>query len=226
MKSSSVTSITDFRNLFERERTLISAIRFQGLRADLDYLKELENSQTQPRLRSKRIYWYSVAAAACVGILALILVLPSRDTTGKLFDSYFKPYPNVFEPTLRGSEVEIARAQAFQAYEQGDYERASVLFKQLLNEREEAGILLLLGSANLMLNKTAEARSNFNALLEHYDNLDIEARWYLGLVSLKDGNKEKAISYLKKVASSESVYAPKAREILGKMGVGDKEIGR
>ena len=146
-------SDADFRNLFEQERTLISAIRFRGLRADLDYLKELENSQTQPRLRSKRTYWYSLAAAACVGILALILVLPAGDTTGKLFDSYFKPYPNVFEPTLRSTEVEIARARAFQAYEQGDYERASVLFKQLLNEREEAGILLLLriGLAGLLL---------------------------------------------------------------------------
>lgn len=40
-----------FRNLFVQERTLIAAIRFQGLRSDLGYLKELENSWTQPGLR-------------------------------------------------------------------------------------------------------------------------------------------------------------------------------
>jgi hypothetical protein len=41
----------DFHDLFEQERTLIAAIRFQGLRSDLGYLKELENSWTLPGLR-------------------------------------------------------------------------------------------------------------------------------------------------------------------------------
>ena len=109
------------------------------------------------------------------------------------------------------------RTEAFQAYEQGEYQKAAAMFSTLLKEKEEPGVLLLLGNCNLILGNVEEAKQNFTTLNSDFDELDIQAKWFLGLCYLKSGDVEKARTMLTELGQTEISYADKAKELLEKL---------
>lgn len=213
----------NFKMLVEHERALIAAIRFEGAATDLKFLKDLESKlqqQTPLSISRSAGKWYYYAAAAIAGIAVMVFAYVStfKENNDELFQAYFTPYPNMFEPTVRSSEsVESKRTEAFKAYEGGDYQKAASLFSDLLEENKEPGMLLLLGNSNLMLGRLDEAKANFLTLNKDYDELDIQAKWFLSLCYLKGGETEKATAILKELGNTEISYATKARELLEKV---------
>ncbi len=157
------------------------------------------------------------AAAVIILLVAVTFLLPSQQTSDELFATYFTAYPNVFEPTVRGTDVDTKRTEAFQAYEQGDYQKASLLFTALLQEKKEPGVLFFLGNTNLMLGQVKQAEENFVTLIEEFDELDLQAKWYLSLSYLKSGDRENARKMLKELGETEISYASKAKELLEKV---------
>ena len=218
-----IQSDDNFRLLVEQEKALIAAIRFEGAAANLQYLEDLESKlqkETPILLESRSTKWYYYAAAAVIGMTILVAVFMNsfKEKPDQLFQAYFAPYPNMFEPTTRSAEsVDSKRADAFQAYEQGDYQKAATLFTDLLKDNKEPGMLLLLGNSNLMLGKLDEAKANFITLNKDFDDLDMQAKWYLSLCYLKNGEMDKAQLLLKELAGTEISYATKAKELLEKV---------
>jgi tetratricopeptide (TPR) repeat protein len=213
----------NFKLLVEQEKALIAAIRFEGAASNLEYLDELESKlqkETPIRLSPGSNKWYYYAAAAVIGITVLVAVFTSsfKESPDQLFQAYFTPYPNMFEPTVRSSESsDSKRAEAFQAYEQGNYQKAATLFTELLKDNKDAGMLLLLGNSNMMVDNLEEAKNNFITLNEDFDDLDMQAKWYLSLCYLKSGETEKAQALLKELGATEISYATKAKELLEKV---------
>jgi tetratricopeptide (TPR) repeat protein len=209
-----------FKGWVEREKIIIGAIRSQGLTDNLQYLKSVEEKiqGNQSHLAPGGITrWYYYAAAIIVILVTVRLLLPSEPKTDELFAAYFTPYPNIFDATVRSSTATSDKTTAFRAYEQQDYQQAAAHFKQLLKDRKEPGVLLLLGNSNLMLGNTAEAEENFVTLIRDFDELDLPAKWYLSLCYLKSGDDENARKLLKELGETEISYASKARELLEKV---------
>jgi len=211
----------NFKSLVEQEKVLINAIRHHGMQEDLQFLKRLEetlNDKKTVRFNAGPRKWYYVAAAAAIAfVIMATFFYPADPTPEQLFQSYFKPYPNLFEPTVRGDVSATGRTEAFQAYEQGDYEKAVPLFKALLNAKKEPGILLLLGNSNLILGNVEEAKRNFITLNSDFDELDIQSKWFLSLCYLKSGDVDSASVILKELGNTEISYAAKAKELLEKV---------
>jgi tetratricopeptide (TPR) repeat protein len=208
----------ELQKLFDREKLLINTIRADAASRDLEYLKSLEASLSDSARRDKRRVWYYYAAAACAAVLALALWMTSGDREPQqLYASYFQPHPNIFEPVLRGTSDGSIRSQAFQAYEQGDYQRAASLFNEITKRNNEPGTLMLLGNANLMIGNTAEAKENFLALINQFDDLDVAGKWYLGLCYVRTGEVQAAVDLLKEIQNAESPYAVKARKLLNEL---------
>lgn len=217
-----IESDENFKTLFEQEKVLVGAIRHQGLQGNLQYLKALEanlQSNKHLKLNSPIKKWYYYVAAVTVGIVILgkVMLTSFNETPNQLFEAYFTPYPNMFEPTVRGNSTATKRTEAFQAYEQGDYQKAAVLFRDLLKTNKEPGILLLLGNANLVLGNIDEAEENFTDLNKDFDELDIQSKWFLSLCYLKSGEVERARTMLKELGETEISYATKAKELLEKV---------
>jgi TolA-binding protein len=224
-----ITQDDTFKALVHREKIIIGAIRNQGLIDNLQYLKTIEEKleHEHPTMQTSRIKpWHYYAAAACIVlVLAVKFLLPSQQTSSdELFAAYFTPYSNVFEPTVRSAEPQKSadqsaekRSEAFQAYERGEYQRASILFTQLLKEQNESSVLFLLGNSNLMIGKVREAQENFVTLIRDFDDLDLQAKWYLSLSYLKSGDTENARKILKELGETEVSYASKAKELLEKV---------
>ena len=213
----------NFKSLVEQEKVLIAAVRYEGAVSSLKYLEDLElklQKETPIRLSSGSVKWYYYAAAAVVGIMVVVAVFMNnfKNQPDELFQAYFTPYPNMFEATTRSNEADGSkRKDAYQAYDQGDYQKAATLFKDLLKDNKEAGIVLLLGNSNLILGNVEEAKANFIALDNDFDELDMQAKWYLSLCYLKSGETEKARAILKELGDTEISYATKARELLEKV---------
>ncbi|HEY5825573.1 MAG TPA: tetratricopeptide repeat protein, partial [Cyclobacteriaceae bacterium] len=105
----------------------------------------------------------------------------------------------------------------FRAYDQGDYAKAATLFKEALTEKEDPGILLLLGNANLVLGNVEEAQHNFLTLIKDFDDLDAQAKLYLGLSYLKQGDSKKAKLILQELGDPAATYSKKAKELLNNL---------
>ena len=220
-----LTTDNAFRALVENEKYLIGAIRLQGLTDELHALKRLElnmgapqpltvsETSSPPSQRNIR-KWYLMAAAIAGLLITGRFVFYPSPTPADLYEDYFRPYPNVFSPNVRGTETSPDRAAAFEAYERGDYTKAAGLFRQLLAVREEPGILMLLGNCELVTGNTDEAIRLFSSLDTPNGELALQARWFLSLAYIKNGNQQQAVPLLQGLAATESSYADKARDIL------------
>lgn len=206
-----------FRKIFEDEKMLIGAIRFEGIRKNLEFLEEKERALSSQRRFFIPGRWLYLSAAACVGAIALFLAKPWVNKSDRLFEAYFTPYPNLFETTMRGSGQSTEATEAYQAYEQEDFEKASTLFEKLSGENPSAGMLLLLGNAQLTLGKTQRAKATLTDLINNYNTLDVEAKWYLGLASLREGDEAEAIAYFREVAGTDNVFSHNARDVLNEL---------
>lgn len=214
----------DLKKLFDQENLLVNTIRYQAASNNLAYLKQLEQSLGNSSKSHFRSYWFYYAAASIIlFIMAGMFIFKMEQEPADLYAAYFEPYPNIFEPTLRGSGSLVPRhaanprAEAFQAYEAGDYEKAIELFSTLLQQKEEPELLLLCGNANLALNRTAAATQNFNNLIARYDHLDMQGKWFLSLCYLKEGKTDEARQLLEQLGNTEISYAIKAKELLKKV---------
>lgn len=210
-----------FKAMFEQEQLLIQALRYQGQRDVLSYLKKMEGhlSQDSHKVSTSSLRpWHYLVAAAVIGTLVVAITwLSVPEDPNKLFQAYFTPYPNAFEPGRRSPHEGTQRRQALRAYELGDYKTAAGGLKQSYHDHPEPGLLLLLGNANLALGHVQEAEENFNTLIKDYDDLDLQAKWYLSLCYLKRGDVERAKTMLKELGETEISYASKAKELFEKV---------
>lgn len=199
---------------FEVERALVHGIRVEAAKADLNFLKGVEQ-QLARKESANGWYYYAAAASVALLIAAWFVLSPPAASSSDLFAAHFEPYPNVIEPVVRGSSSISARELAFQAYEAGDFAQARAGFEQLTDR--DAGTTLLMGNALLADGETALAIQTFSDLIETSDEYDAEATWYLGLCYLKKDDTETATYWFNRLASRNSPYAAKARRVLDEL---------
>ncbi|MFN3841266.1 MAG: tetratricopeptide repeat protein [Cyclobacteriaceae bacterium] len=211
------------KTMYLEHQQLIKGIRYSYLQTRLQQLRALESTLPQLQKKGKQVWlvahWRQAAAiAATVAFFTIGYVLWNKPAAPQeLYAENFKVYPNVFEPITRGETQQSKRTEAFTAYESGNYETAATLFTQLLAEKEEAGMLMLLGNCYLVLGNIAEARNQFIKLINDFDDLDNQAKWYLGLSYLKEGDVKTAQLIFQELSNSEYSYAARAKKMLNKL---------
>jgi hypothetical protein len=202
--------------LFKQEKLLINTIRFTGAKQDLHFLHNLENELSKADRRSIPRYYYAIAASVAIFVLIGVSYQFGKSSSPDVYAEYFKPYPNLFEPTVRGNAATNKRADGFLAYENGNYEKAINVFSDLLKEKKEPGIMLLSANANLALGRIDNSERILQDLISSFDELDIQAKWYLALCYLKSGQKEKSTALMQELTQSD-LYATKAKGVLQKL---------
>ncbi|MEJ1239755.1 tetratricopeptide repeat protein [Chryseolinea sp. T2] len=210
-----------FRSLVEQEKYIIGAIRMQGLKDDLEQIKKIEAGLKDPIAPSGNIpgsrTWYLLAAAVVAIIIVARFALTSSVTTQDLYEDNFRPYPNVFQPAVRGQQQVDDRTEAFKAYNKSDFFRAATLFRAILERGNDPESLLLLGNCNLVLGNTDAAIANFSELNRTSPELSMQAKWFLALAYLKNGDESQATPLLQQIAATDASYADKAKSVLEKL---------
>ena len=147
----------------------------------------------------------------------------------KLYNEYFKPYPNEVIPFTRGEEVpeNFAHfsqeeynlvARAMKHYQRGNYKEASELFeKHVERKKENADLIFYKGIAQLKSGKEKQAKENLNYILD-IKGVDFqqEAQWYMALTYLKMNDVDSAREILNKISETPGhPYRNKAKKVIG-----------
>jgi len=189
------------------------------LRETMDYMynEELVVKRTSSVFTKRRFYYAAASAALLIAMGGLVQRIASPDLgTGEVFDKYYAPYEITVTHRSGNTEVDRLLLNAFEKYEEQNYEQALVLFEEVLESRNnDMALNLYSGISYMEEEEYQKAKTSFNNIISDKDNLFIEqAKWYLGMCYLKTENTEKAEGVFKEIIKEESHYKDVAVKVL------------
>ncbi|MEN7549742.1 tetratricopeptide repeat protein [Rapidithrix thailandica] len=215
----------EFRRCVDQSRLMIHGIRRNArmqLRRKLDEIEEslIETDETKEAkiisLTHSRIL-VSIAAAVTLLIISTLLIINLPETPQNLYVQYYQPYRNIVTANVRGELQELSKYElAFTAYDSGNYELATNLFKELLAKEATATYLFYLANSYLALEKNTQAAKYFEQVIHLNEDFVDQAKWYLALIALNEKNIEEAKSLLKELKTS-GYRSEEVTEILTKL---------
>lgn len=218
----------DFADKVKAYTEILGGLEYYVNQKDFaDTLQEWEREiKEQPKkkhvdvvpLYRKNAFW--LAAAAVAGLVVVSAVFLFRSTPPDpvaLYEGYYQPYPNVFDPTVRGDADTVSLTRkAFQAYNAEDYTTAATCFRELMatgDEIEKDNARLYLGNCYLSLDSAAAARDILTEIDEQ-SHVANQAKWYLALAYLKLRDPERAREVLIELKDQPNSYQHKANQLL------------
>lgn len=210
-----------FSEAFDLHKSLMAAVD-EIVETDMKaQLKDVEASMTQsiPNVRSWVGWTYALAAVVLMLVIGYWVISTDggseADSSRALYAANFEPYRNLIVPIERGEADLTPIQQAFQAYENQDYEEAVSKMNQIfVKDNSQIELLLYQGVAHLALNQPAQAIQQLSQYPEEGDFYG-EVNWYLALACLSENNPESAQVYLKKVinAKGDAILRSKAQQL-------------
>jgi|GEM_PF-608838 len=220
-----IKEVDAFENQLKFDRTLAEEVKLQQDIAKgihLHFENELKNklkaagesSSNQTKVISLK-YGLLAAASISVFILMFIYLLSPDKTPLEIYTAHYTTYPNIIDPTERGDN-KVDKLDAYQLYEQKDYNKAIIAFDEMINKDENnIAATFYKGLACIEEEKLEMAVISLEKVISTADTrFSTPATWYLALTHLKLDHKEKAINLFKKLKNSESSYNTRAEEVL------------
>jgi tetratricopeptide (TPR) repeat protein len=199
---------TGFKRLFDQERLLIGAIKFEGALTDLEYLQAIEkehlssglhystkaNSQPDSQSRVRRLLPYIMSAAACLLIIVVAIFYFKPDSPQRMASKYTKENLMYLSTTMSGGSDSLRLGIA--AYNSNDYDKAGRIFESIAQQK---------GS--------------------------LEAIKNLGLTYLASGEYDKALHQFDRLANRDDIYVNpgpfyKAVTLMLRSAPGDEEVAK
>ncbi len=165
------------------------------------------------------IRYTSVAAAVITGTIIIFTTLLPGNDPGKIFHRYYEPVQAV-SPVTRSVTTNLTDTwtAAVMDYNNGDYEAAKIEFSELSNlDPLSAAPRFYLGVTLLGLEDYSQAASLLSGVTEEQAEFAKEARWYLGMVYLQQGNVKAASECFEILAQSPGYYSERAEKILRRL---------
>jgi hypothetical protein len=161
---------------------------------------------------------YMLAAAASISILIALVFYPNTnmDNPQLLAQQYLQEQRLSHPGTFKGADpaLEKQRSQAIISFNNGDFSSAITHFKVLASPTAEDRYYL--GLSYLMNEQYGPAIGNLENSMAASERFVEEARWFMGLAQLLEGDNEKAEETLNRIGPNEWKYE-EARSLLEKM---------
>ncbi|WCO01988.1 hypothetical protein [Psychroserpens ponticola] len=200
---------SEFQTLFNEYKDVQTAFQLNEKETLKDYLSTLDQKAIPfyKRLLTNKLLLTTIASCLIIGVF----YFNSKNTFSDLFETYYDSYPNVYQPVIRGNEIN-KNADAFKAYENEDYLNAEQAFKIALEANDDDNIRFYYVMSLLNQNKTIQAKHILDTLKTKEHNFLAEVYWYSALIAIKDKNDSEAIQNLNTVKKLNSNF--KANEII------------
>ncbi|MGS2739094.1 tetratricopeptide repeat protein [Sinomicrobium sp. M5D2P17] len=177
-----------------------------------DISKEYFLKDMEPRKGLRKLKLWQIAVAASV--LVILGIFFSRRISIPVYEDY-ADYPQL-SLAMRG-EGNTLLQQAETAFNAGDYEKASVLFEDILKaDGTNAEISLYYAVSLVELGRYEEADTGFSALMDSRSVFRTEAMWYRALSKLKQKDYEACAGILEQVPEDTDRYA-EAQKLLKRL---------
>lgn len=174
--------------------------------------QQLNQIEKHIQKRSVKKLWYSISGIAAVIVFCLLCNPFQNASQEDLYNQYFQTYPNTYQPVVRGDSN--ALTLAFVAYENGDYSKSSILFNQLLAQKENENIQFYYAMSLLYLQNTEQALKEFDTLETVDFQYQKQVLWYKGLILLKTDEPEKSKLIFEKLRSDFPDYKKKETKLI------------
>ncbi len=159
--------------------------------------------------------WMLSAAASVILLVSFTFYLIREQTpvNQKLYTAYFEPFDSPGSGLTRGNSVVTLKTEAYEAYDNGNYKLAALLFEQIIYKKDDAIAQICLGNSYLAQNDLDKAEKIFTEMLNKHSELFTQAKWYLALTYLKENKMERVKAILWEISNS-STYGEKAQKLL------------
>src|SRR5690554_1096875 len=202
-----------FAEVVAFEEKIKKAITLEERKALKQELQSLENKKLKNTSKKQWLY----IAASIVGLLGISLFFVNQGTSNeKLYASFFEPYPNTVAPLVRSSSQKNIKTDAFGAYEQGDFKKASQLFNELSSQTEEEYAMFYNAMSLMMMNQTEDA-SLILANTPWSGEYKEKSTWYRALCYLKQKENQKTKALLQNIIETRTYNSDKAENLLRKI---------
>lgn len=182
--------------------------------------EELKAKLKQHETEKKRIQfnWKYVAAAILVFGMGAFFLIQNLQEPKDLYTTYYQTYPNTVSPIVRGDSSEKSLSeQAFQAYEEKNFQLASTLFLNLYKENQEEYALFYQAMSFMEIEeKTTEAISILSNT-QWSEQYEEKAKWYLAMAYLMEKKHEQAKEVLKSMTQKGNYRKEQVKELLEKL---------
>ncbi len=203
----------EYKVELEVQRKIKAAITLSERESLRDFISELDTTYVKPKTSLKS--WLFSATAACViFIVGYFLWTTFAMSVGeKLYVSHYETYPNFIAPSTRGENPKDLKAEAFLAYDNGNFEQAAAMFERLVTQADGDYALLYLGICQLELGRPEKAIPVLNLVSSTSESKEI-ASWYEALGYFKLNMLEKGKIPLEVTAARANPFQMEAQEIL------------
>ena len=186
---------------------------------EMEYEEILTGKKKKALSRSLMVRYISLSAAAVFGVFMLVKTLVPSYDADKLFNSYYGPL-NAVSPVTRGDNTNESAiyATAIENYKLGDYQTAATGFSStLLRDSSVVAPRFFMGITQVALGNYDQAIRLLSEVSVRSGEYGKDARWYLGLAYLKNGEKDKASGCFKLLAQSSGYYHERSEKILRRL---------
>lgn len=214
----------EFQKDFERIKLLIEGIRYSGskssIRSKIEHLEatlpDIEiGSPDRSQISRGQLLKYAASFALILVSAWLFRDLILKPDYEEIYTANFEPYLNTGSGVVRGSgETRSPEQLAYAAYDADNFSEAVQQFNALLSKKDDAAMRLYLGNALLAMGEVESAKQQFLTLLDNEAGLIVQAKWYLSLCYLKNGERDQAKEILLDLSQSGKSYRNRAIKIL------------
>ncbi len=201
------------------DQQLVRQEQKKALRKEWEEIIETDAAPQAPATSKRSLFYYlpRIAAAVLFGIL-LYLAWPTSLSEQQLAGQYWEQTAVFQSSTIDRSSAPTPAylrllEQAYTAYEGQQYPEAIAICKQLSPPLEE--VTLLLGAAQFANEDPTAAIQSFQSILDQVVSTNKEeARWYLALAYLKNGDRDNAQQTLATIIAQASWNHELAKTLL------------
>ncbi len=213
--------VEEFQEVKEIEDGIKSLTRKETKTFLMDIEKDIADREST--LNPSKMQKSIMAAAGFVLIAAFSFFALSgneEQTPQALYQNNHEAYNNIYG-IVRGENQEenTMEAQAFRAYDMGDYNLAANTFAELIEYDRSAINYFYMGLSNLEASNIDKAITNLNATINNFEEFDSQAKWYLALAHLSNEDEDAAVANLVSLTLDNSIYKTKAEALLKEMGL-------
>jgi tetratricopeptide (TPR) repeat protein len=204
-----------------------------------EILTQLKNQESDITIRKSNkthtiMKRYIGIAASLILIVSLVYLTTNKTEVeidgNTIFLENYQAYVNLELGTERGSDLDVSslKAQAYYAYDLGNYEQSSADLTKLVATEKTAANYFYLGISNIEIGNMETSFANFNTVINNFEEYKEQAQWFLALALLKEGETDQALSNLVSLVVKEGSFKNKSSElILNHFGIdlGDSDHG-
>jgi len=180
------------------------------------FVEEPEVKRLQPAFNRRKMLYAAASVAMVMAVGGAVKYLGHAPDNEDIFQKFYTPYETTISYRSGNTETDRLLLRAMEYYEIHDYNKALLLFEEVLQTRKnDMSLNLYSGISYMEEEQYSNASRSFNEIIDHNDNLFVEqAKWYLSMCYIKTNEGAKAEILLRELIEQKSYYKDMASKVL------------